>query len=112
MMKTAFLLAALEAVTLCGADAAPIEVTNKMPQVFVVTNKMTACFNCTVCGDKCQCFGGGYYCADGACPIQFKAAPAPIIVPIVPRGQLIGIDRFGRQVWRVCDGNSCHLETR
>lgn len=29
------------------------------------------CPNCTTCANGCQCFGGGYYCADGACPIQF-----------------------------------------
>lgn len=31
------------------------------------------CPNCTQCANGCDCFGGGYYCADGKCPVGFNA---------------------------------------
>lgn len=34
------------------------------------------CFNCTTCVN-CPCFGGGYYCADGKCPVTFPVNFAP-----------------------------------
>lgn len=41
------------------------------------------CPNCTVCGDKCECFAGGYYCKDGKCPIKIgdKDCPCSAVPP-------------------------------
>lgn len=33
-----------------------------------------ACPNCTTCANGCNCFGSGYYCADGSCPITTSTA--------------------------------------
>lgn len=30
------------------------------------------------CGDGCICFGAGYYCADGKCPVSFGVTANPI----------------------------------
>lgn len=48
------------------------------------------CVNCTTCANGCQCFGGGYYCADGSCPVQFGQSQ-----PV--------------QYVQVCDGGTCRL---
>lgn len=63
------------------AAAQQFVVTNKVPAKFEVTNKCAPvpCFNCTSCGNSCSCFGGGYYCADGKCPVQ-PAAPASGVI--------------------------------
>jgi hypothetical protein len=34
-----------------------------------------SCTNCTSCASGCACFGGGYYCCDGQCPVQFGPRP-------------------------------------
>ncbi len=48
------------------------------PQPKVVASVKTPCINCTTCGANCPCFGSGYYCKDGQCPITFSE---PKVVP-------------------------------
>ncbi len=61
-----------------------------------------ACPNCTTCGDKCECFGGGYYCKDGQCPI---ALDAKISAPASGHYEQVCDGRSCRMVW-VADGVS------
>lgn len=48
-----------------GGKFKEVSVSQKMPAA------KAGCTNCTSCGAGCNCFGGGYYCADGKCPVQF-----------------------------------------
>lgn len=58
------------------AATGPAVLTGKPVTLPLKPVEPARCPNCTVC-DKCQCFGGGYHCADGKCPIKLKADERP-----------------------------------
>jgi len=47
------------------------------------------CPNCTTCAGpyNCSCFGGGYYCADGSCPVQFNASQPAQFIQVCENGK-------------------------
>lgn len=42
--------------------------------------RVVGCYNCTTCGNSCACFGSGYYCKDGKCPVTPHYPPRPNMV--------------------------------
>jgi len=97
----------LDCLLLCGAEQPKFEVTNKCPPAFAVTNRMPLC----PCGEACSCPPGACpaQCPSTSADVQPKAAGVPVAVPAAVY-TWIGNDRFGRPIYRVCNGNSCTIQ--
>lgn len=72
------------------ADAGPLRqwIQDRRPGILIPKQAASfpvnphACNKCTVCGNNCACAGGGSFCADGKCPVQFR-----LVGPSCPDGK-------------------------
>ncbi len=78
-----------------------LTLTSGDPPQYAVTNKCqpvatkAPCPNCSTCGTNCPCFGGGYYCVEGKCPVQLSYSVtnkvAPAVSPLSPKKSDAGV---------------------
>lgn len=80
-------------------------------RIWATTTGKTACPNCTACANGCGCFGGGYYCGDGKCPVTTPSATnKPDLVTTDGRTIRWAGDHYEFVGQSACPNGKCNLK--